>query len=403
MEKREIIYVSASASGYGGENSLFMLAGNLPEGFEPLVITPEEGPLTEKLDKAGIKRKTFPYAVLQKKYFHPLGIMRYQFFWAVSAARFLSLFIRLKPDIVHTNTSQVMAAAFAAKILGIPHMWHIREIPGISPVLWNIWKWYILAFSTRVVCISNAVKKQFGRSRKTEVILNGIDISAFPFTPTLILPPQGGGEARGRREAENTPQGGGEERGEEEEVKRAGMVGRINYWKGQELFIEAANLVLKVRKDVRFFIAGDARAEYKKLEEDLHRKAEEYGISENVVFTGFLPREKVAELLNSLDIFLLTSIQPEPFGLVVIEAMACGKAVIAPSEGGPPDIIENGVSGMLVEPRNPEAYAEALLHLLADSKMRREMGIRARRRVEEKFTIERTVSEIVSLYEKASG
>jgi glycosyltransferase involved in cell wall biosynthesis len=157
-------------------------------------------------------------------------------------------------------------------------------------------------------------------------------------------------------------------------------------------------MVLEKRKDTMFFIVGDARDEYKALEKSLHEKVAAYGIEENIVFTGFLSREKTGELLGSFDVFVLTSIQPEPFGLVVIEAMACGKAVVAPAEGGPLDIIEDGVSGMLVEPRNRDSYAEAILYLLENDDVRREMGRKARQRVEERFTIERTVSEIVRLY-----
>jgi glycosyltransferase involved in cell wall biosynthesis len=370
-----VVYISASASGYGSENSLFMLVNNLPEGIEPIVIVPEEGPLTEKLKKAKIRIVVFPYAVLHRKYFHPLKIIEYKLFLSVSVFKFLGLFIRIKPDIIHSNTSQVMPAAFAAKILGIPHIWHIREIPNVSPSLWSIWRWFILRFSTKVICISSAVKRQFGKNRKAIVIWNGIDVSLFP--PHLTPLPTGARETEG---------------------KRVGMVGRINYWKGQDLFIESANIILKEQKGVEFFIIGDARKEYRKLEEELYRRVKEYGISENVAFTGFLPREKTFELLGNFDVFVLTSIQPEPFGLVVIEAMASGRAVIAPAEGGPLDIIENGVSGMLVEPRNPCAYAKAILYLLENDEVREQMGWSGRKRVEEKFTIERTVSEIVGLY-----
>lgn len=366
-----IVYVSAGAGGYGGENCLFQLVKNLPEGFEPIVIVPEEGPLTEKLRKENIRVIKFGYAVLHRKYFHPLKIIIYKLFLIVSVFRFILLFIKLKPDIVHTNTSQVFPGAIAAKILGIPHIWHIREMPGIPSSLWSIWKWHILRFSTKVVCISTAVQEQFGRNRKTMIVYDGIDVSLFNVRYSA---------------------------GKTDGLKRVGMIGRINYWKGQGLFIEAAGIVIKNRKDVRFFIVGDARKEYKGLEAELHKKADEYGIRENIVFTGFLTREKTIELLGSFDVFVLTSIQPEPFGLVVIEAMASGKAVVAPAEGGPPDIVEDGVSGMLVEPRNPKACAKAILYLLENDEVRQEMGKRARQRVEERFTIERTVSDTVRLY-----
>ena len=366
----KIVYISASASGYGGENALLETVKRLPAGFEPFVILPEDGPLAERLEQAGIANARFSYAVLHRGCMRPAGLALYCITFAVSVFRFILVFRKIRPGIVHTNTSQVMPAALAARVLNIPHVWHIREVPKIHPSLWYLWRLYILNFSQKILCVSTSVKQLFGRSVKTAVVHDGID--------TFLFSPRAEGNT-----GDNV---------------RVGMIARINPWKGHDLFIEAAAMVSKKSDDIEFIIAGDARKEYRSIEASLRKKAEEYGIGDKVAFTGFLSQQKTSELINSLDIVIIPTKYTESFGLVAIEAMACGKAVIAPAEGGPLDIIEDGVSGILAPPRKPEAYSKAVLSLLKDKALRERMGREARRKVEENFTIERTVSGIVLIY-----
>ena len=125
-----------------------------------------------------------------------------------------------------------------------------------------------------------------------------------------------------------------------------------------------------------------------------------YKIEKNVIFTGYLPREKIPEILNAIDILVLASKQPEPFGLVILEAMACEKPVIAPAEGGPLDIILNGISGILVEPKNPQKIAEAIIRLLNNEKLKRKIEKEARIRIESKFRLEEGVFNIIKVYKE---
>jgi len=376
--RKRIVYLNGSASGYGGEVCLYNLVTHLPKEFEPIVILPENGPLVEKLKIKGIKIIITPFAVLQKKYFHSLRIFGYISFLLFSIIKFFIILKKQKPDLVHTNTSQVIPGAIVCKFLKIPHIWHIREIPKISLSIWTIWMWYILTFSDKVICMSNAVKERFGKNKKVIVIYEGIETSLFKHQKTGVL----------------------KQYGIKNDEKTACLIGRINYWKGQDLFIEAANLVLKKRKNIKFLIVGDARKEYKKLEENLYRIIKHYKIEKNIIFTGYLPREKIPEILNAIDILVLASKQPEPFGLVILEAMACEKPVIAPAEGGPLDIILNGVSGILVEPRNPQKIAEAIIRLLNNERLKRKIEKEARIRIEAKFRLREGVFNIIKVYKE---
>jgi len=118
--------------------------------------------------------------------------------------------------------------------------------------------------------------------------------------------------------------------------------------------------------------------------DELISKIKAYSLRENIIITGF--RTDVANLLNAMDIFIHASIRPEPWGLVVLEAMAMGKAIIASNDGGPVEMIVNGESGYLVEPGKPETLAEKLDLLLADPSLRRDMGQNALNQMQEKFS-----------------
>jgi len=103
-----------------------------------------------------------------------------------------------------------------------------------------------------------------------------------------------------------------------------------------------------------------------------------------------------------MDIYVHPSLLPEPFGLVVIEAMAAGKAVVATAHGGPCEIIEDGVSGYLIEPNNPQALAEKINLLLGQSELKHRIEKAGKRRVDEVFSVERYMEELEEVYETLS-
>ncbi len=227
-----------------------------------------------------------------------------------------------------------------------------------------------------MICISTAVQQQFGHSDKTIVIHDGVDTSVF-------RPKRSASKQDARR-------------------KRSlviGTVGRVEHRrKGQDIFIEAARVALKTRKELRFVIVGHEREEFGERERALHQMVERYGLTDKIQFRGFVPREKMVDVMNELDVLVLCSKQPEGLGLVLLEAMACGKPVIAPAEGGPLDIIENGSNGILIPARDPERLAEAILYLAEHPDERKKLGKSGRKRVESSFRIEDTASKLASLY-----
>ena len=171
-----------------------------------------------------------------------------------------------------------------------------------------------------------------------------------------------------------------------------GAIGRLGRVKGVEYLLRAAAKVILKNPDAAFLIVGDGsqRGALEQLARSLH-------ISHRVVFTG--QRDDVPELLAVMDVLVLPSLY-EGLPNAVLEAMAAGKPVIATRVGGTPEAVEDGVTGLLVPPRDPEALAEAIIALLQDQERAEAMGRAGRARVEKHFSVERMVQETEALYEE---
>jgi glycosyltransferase involved in cell wall biosynthesis len=176
------------------------------------------------------------------------------------------------------------------------------------------------------------------------------------------------------------------------------LSGRIQEWKGQEILIRAAPAVLGRHPQAVFLVVGRPSLEsdlryYRKLRDLVN----DLGIGRQVIFTGF--REDLPRILSLAEVVVHASIEPEPFGLVVIEGMAMGKPVIATAMGGPLEIIDPGRDGLLVPPGEAPALAAAINALLADRGLSRKMGLRAREKAAE-FAIDKTIDRLEVLLEK---
>jgi glycosyltransferase involved in cell wall biosynthesis len=171
-----------------------------------------------------------------------------------------------------------------------------------------------------------------------------------------------------------------------------GLVGRLDHWgKGhKELF--AAMAQIRERHSVHALIVGGGR----RLEE-VRQAAADLGLADRVHFLG--PRADVPDLLNAMDIFVLPSYS-EGLSLALLEAMAAGKPVIATAVGGTPEVVTDGVNGLLIPPRDAGALAGALERLLADPAWAKELGAHARAHVRERYSLDRLGREMNEIYEQ---
>ncbi len=179
-----------------------------------------------------------------------------------------------------------------------------------------------------------------------------------------------------------------------------GIVGNIKEWKGQAVVVRAVHLLKEKYPALRCFVVGDA-SNVRTGDRDYLRSIESLvatsGLGETVRFLGF--RADVIDIVNSLDILVLASISPEPFGRVILEGMVLGKPVIATNFGGPLEIIEDRETGVLVPPGDESALAGAIGLLLGDATMRERIARAGKRRVE-RFHIKRYMDDVHALYDR---
>jgi glycosyltransferase involved in cell wall biosynthesis len=178
-----------------------------------------------------------------------------------------------------------------------------------------------------------------------------------------------------------------------------GIVGRLDWWKGHEYFLQAMALVRKQLPNARGLIVGqvDSTPRGEIYVRKLESLARALRLEDRLIFTGFRP--DVPRIMSALDVVVLGSAEPEPFGRVVIEGMAAGKPVVATAAGGVLDIVEDGFNGLLVPRRDSQAMAEAILSILLDKEKAARMGQAGRQTVIGKFSLEHHVDAVQKLYE----
>lgn len=320
---RRVLLLSATARRGGAERSLAALARRLPEfGWEPVVAVLEAGPLEEWLKGVEVHRVSPSSPTAE-----PLARL------ADGA-----------DAIVSNKWRSQLYGGPAATRTGRPCLWWQQDFPDTSPA-------ELLDGSIRadaVVCSSEAVvraQREAAPWSCPEKIHLGIAVEE--------VTAQRGSGSRVR-----------ERLGLTTSVPLVGAVGRLAPRKRQDLFLRAAALVSDARPDVRFaVVGGDILGTEGLYAAGLEALADELGIADRVVFTGH--QADVYAWIDALDV-LAHPAGREPFGLVLVEAMALGKPVVAVDHAGPSEIVEHGRSGLLVPADDVDAFATAILRALTD-------------------------------------
>ncbi len=178
------------------------------------------------------------------------------------------------------------------------------------------------------------------------------------------------------------------------EAPLVGNVAALVPHKGQRHLIDAAALVVRQVPDARFLIAGEGE-----LRPALEKQIKDGRLEKHVILAGFRP--DVLSLHKSFDIFVLSS-TTEGLGTSLLDAMACGKPIVATAAGGIPEVVEDGVTGLLVPPKDERALAAAIVRLLKDRGLREQLGAAALARVRERFSAERMVMDTLSVYRRVA-
>jgi glycosyltransferase involved in cell wall biosynthesis len=174
-----------------------------------------------------------------------------------------------------------------------------------------------------------------------------------------------------------------------------GNVAALVAHKGQRYLVDAAQLVVRQIPDARFIILGEGE-----LRDQLERQIKQHHLEKHVLLPGF--RSDVVGCMKSFDVFVMSSVT-EGLGTALLDAMACSRPVVATRTGGIPEIVEDGVTGVLVPPRDHVALAAAIVRALNDPALRARLGAAGRARVAARFTVERMVEATARVYERVAG
>ena len=175
-------------------------------------------------------------------------------------------------------------------------------------------------------------------------------------------------------------------------IVKLGIVGQIGPWKGHEDLLEAFGQIVERFPKIELHIFGNKGSDY---ESQLRRQIAELGVTDRVIWHGFLKER--AEIFRSLDILAIPSRVEESFGLVAAEAGFFALPLVATKQGGVPEIISDGITGILVQASDPPALAAGIERLLVDPNLRSSMGLNARKRMLSHFSIERFTGDFLLL------
>lgn len=356
----KLMYVHNGTDLYGASRSLLRLVSRLlGDGHAVTVVLPYDGPLRQHLESQGASIMIDPdLPLLQRRAFrNPFHVFALLAAAIRSAAHAKDRLRQVGPDLVHTNTAAMLPSwGYAARKLKIPHVVHVRESFREFGIAWRLFQFILAFFSNEVITVSRAMADQFSPRLQGKIRVLHDGFPASEFAPVEARRIQAFKDRFGLHGS-----------------LLVGLAGRIKLVrKGQDVLVRAAARLKSRFPTAKYVIMGSPFPGNESHRDALERLIDELGVREQVVLTGDV--EDIKAGMSALDVAVMASGQPEPFGGVVIEAMALSRPVVGTSIGGTPEQIEEGISGYLVPPNDAAAMAEAIGRLLEDGERRVSMG-----------------------------
>jgi glycosyltransferase involved in cell wall biosynthesis len=361
--------------------------GALPE-WEVSVACDPSGPLHRALHATSIQTHPFAFdpalgqlRVVGRRF--PLaGALRAWQALRTARSTLTRLIHRVRPHAVLSCTNKDHFAAWpACRAAGIPSIWWVNDILSADFFPWLARRAFVSQArrgAQRLVVVSEFARsillRQGMSAPQVTTIHNGIPIERYR------------NRARGTlRRLLALP----------DSEPLVGILGRFTPWKGQDLFLHLAARWCQSHPQGRFLLIGHAFNEDQAFEQSLHDLVRRHRLESRVHFIPFQP--EVAPVLADLDVLVHASLKPEPFGRVIIEAMAAGVPVLAANAGGVPEILTDATDGFLADPGSVESYLSKLAPLLTQPDLRARIRDQARSTVTRKFTLARVRSRFEEL------
>jgi glycosyltransferase involved in cell wall biosynthesis len=404
----KVLYLNPSGQLGGAERMLLDVLASLrtvePEWSLHLIAS-DEGPLFPHAEALGVNTSVvrFPTALARIGDAGAGGNAGKQtsrlalFFKLLRAVPGLVTYVRklrriiqeLNPDLLHTNGFKMHLLGVWATPSSVPVIWHIHDYVSLRPLMARLLRRYSQRCAVAIAnsrSVAEDVKKVCGAGLKVLTVYNGIDVDQFsPTGPKLDLDALSGFAPAPA------------------ETVRVGILATLARWKGHQTFLHAMSLLpstLPIRAYVMSGALYRTNGSQYSLEE-LKTLADKLGLANRVGFTGFLAEP--ARAMRALDIVVHASTQPEPFGLVIAEGMACGRAVIVSETGGAAELFEPEINALGHPPGDAKRLAERITLLATDQNLRARLGAAGRITAEQRFDRTRLAAELTPIYRAALG
>jgi glycosyltransferase involved in cell wall biosynthesis len=340
-----VVFLDHCAAWSGGEIALLRLLEPL-EGCRRLVVLGEDGPLVGALRDAGVEVRVLPLAERTNRMSRE-ATARLPWRGVVDVLAYVLRLRRLlraeRADLVHANSLKSgIYGCLAARTARVPVVWHVRDriAPDYLPGrLVRLVRGLLVVLPDAVLVNSQATLDTLGRTVRRVVPARVIGDPYRPPRPGRARPAPAG-------------------------VPTVALVGRLAPWKGQHLFLDAVERLLGEDVPVRGRLLGEALFGEEEYAGEVARRLAQPPLHEAVAQTSFTG--DVSDALTDVDVVVSASVIPEPFGQVVVEAIANGVPVVVPDQGGPAEIVEDGTSGLTYRAGDAAGLAAAVRRLLED-------------------------------------
>ena len=370
-----VLYTSADVDLQGGAlRCLFDMGNEIGNwGYRPvLVLSKDQVGSSPKHENGSVR--TYALPLPRPKRGKSIGsYLRDIVETARSARRLASIIRRERVSVVHVNEILDVYGGIAARLAGVPCVWHVRADISSWPLpLRKLLPRIVARLSSEIIAVSASVEEEVFQRQGVETPKVSVIHDPGP-DPSAFRPDLDGAAIR-------------RELGLDDRTGLVVLVAKMVEPKGHEVLIRAVPNVLASFPDAHFLIVGGDLdgSHHQEYAARLRRLPSQLGIGSSVTFAGY--RSDIPEIMAAADVVTHCSTHPDPFPGVVLQGMALGKAVVASDIGGPREQIEDGRSGVLVAPGDSAALARAISDLLGDPGKRATLGHCAATRVRDKFT-----------------
>jgi len=385
---KTILIIHQSAELYGSDKTMLYFLSELDKTkYLPIIVLPLDGPLKNELEKNNIKVVIAPVLKIYRKMFKPNNIFKFikEYYQGMKALDALNK--EYKFDLIYTHTLAALIGILFAKKREIKHLWHVQEIIAKPKILNLLFKKILSLDCNHKVAYDSIATMNFWiennekLTKKSEAVWNGVETKKIKSFTDVEL-----NEVRESFFFSSN-----------DEIVIS-LVGRINSWKGQQLLLKSFNELAKKHDNIKLVYLGSAPPNQEIYEIKLKNQISQYGIESKVVLIPF--QKEIEKFWNAIDIAVVPSTEPEPFGMVVLEAMLAKKPVVASNHGGPTEIIIQNETGLLFEPNNYKSLYGALDKLIKDEHLRKSFGVNGFNRVINTFSLENHVNHFEKIFEE---